>query len=185
MFCGNASVREEDLIAEVIYYLKKSLNDMSAEVKTNDDDGAKKEKHLQYVSLLESKYVEIEKKELSLWDKYAEEQMPKQIFDKLMAKCMEEKQNLESEIEKAYNDAPEDIDYKGVIASLHKTIDTLSNDSVSAAEKNQLLTSVVDRIIYSRERPTRMSEDEANAKGLKTINGWYSPKFKLDIQLKL
>jgi hypothetical protein len=110
--------------------------------------------------------------------------MPKQIFDKLMAECMEKKQKLENELESAYNNTPEHIDYKGAIASLHETIEALSDDSVSAETKNKLLLSVVDKIVYTRERPIRMSEDDANQKGLKTINGWYSPKFKLDVQLK-
>ena len=180
--CGNASVLEKDLIPAIITYLKKSLKDLTANV-TNDDD-TKKEKHNKYVSLLESRYVEIEKKEISLWDKYSEEKMPKQVFDKLMAKCMEEKQSLENELETAYNNVPEHIDYKGVVTSLHKTIEALSDDSVSASAKNKLLLSVVDKIVYRREKPIRMTVEEAKAKGVETVNGWYSPKFELDVYLK-
>ena len=183
MFCGNASVLEGELIAEVIAKLKQSLEDLSAQV--TDTDENKKEKHTQYVSLLESKYVEIEKKELSLWDKYAEDGMPKQVFEKLMAKCMEEKQNLEDAIEDAYNNVPLDIDYKGAIATLHDAIDALSDDSVSASVKNKLLLSVVDKIVYKRETPTRMTDEVAKEKGVQTVNGWYAPKFELDISLKI
>lgn len=181
--CGNASVSEKQLIDAVIKELKKHLANISANV--TNDDGNKKEKHTEYVSLLESRYVEIEKKELSLWDKYAEENMPKQVFDKLMAKCVEEKQNLENALEKAYNDVPEHIDYKSAIANLHDAIEMLGDDSVSASSKNKLLLNVVDKIVYHRERPIRMTEEEAKAKGLKTQNGWYSPDFELDIHLKL
>ena len=88
MFCGNASIQESELIEAVITHLKKCEKDLSAKV-TDKNDGNKKEKHTEYVSLLESRYVEIEKKEISLWDKYAEEKMPKQVFDKLMEKCMD------------------------------------------------------------------------------------------------
>ena len=181
--CGNASVREQDLIEEVIKHLKKGLKDLSAKV--TDDDNSKKEKHMEYVSLLEAKYVDIEKKELSLWDKYAEEQMPKQIFDKLMADCTEKKKTIENELEKAYNDVPEHIDYKGAVSSLHEAIEALSNDSISASAKNNILLSVVDKIVYHRKKPIRMTEEEAKEKGLKTSNGWYSPKFKLEIYLKM
>lgn len=182
MYCKTPSINEKELIPAIVTYLKQSVKDLTANV-TNDDD-TKKEKHNEYVSLLESRYVEIEKKELSLWDKYSEEKMPKQVFDKLMAKCMEEKQNLENELELAYNNEPEHIDYKGVIASLHKAIESLSDDSVSAATKNKLLLSVVDKIVYHREKPIRMTEKEAKEKGVETVNGWYSPKFELDIYLK-
>lgn len=183
MFCGNASVNESDLIEEVIKHLKQNIEDLSAQV-TNDDDGNKKEKHTEYVSLLESRYVEIEKKELSLWDKYAEEKMPKQVFDKLMEKCMEEKQNLENEIENARSNEPVHIDYRGVIATLHKAIDTLTDDAVPASAKNHLLKSVIDKIVYKRPKAIRMTPEEAKLKGLKGKNGWYCPNFELDIHLK-
>lgn len=183
MFCGNASIAEKDLIDEIVSQLKKNLANLSEKV--TDEKDNKKEKHIEYVSLLESKYVEIEKKELSLWDKYAEEKMPKQVFDKLMAKCMEEKQNLENELEKAYNNVPTHIDYKGAIATLHEAIDSLSDDSVPASSKNKLLLNVVDEIIYSRPKAVRMTVDEAKKKGVKLQGGWYCPDFELDIHLKL
>jgi hypothetical protein len=181
--CGNASVREQDLIEGVIKHLKKGLKDLSAKV--SDDNTNKKEKHLEYVSLLEAKYVDLEKKELSLWDKYAEENMPKHIFDKLMDDCKEKKKNIENELEKAYNNMPEHIDYKGAISTLHKAIEALSDDSVSASAKNKILLSVIDKIVYQREKPIRMTEEEAKERGLKTINGWYSPKFTLNVYLKM
>jgi DNA invertase Pin-like site-specific DNA recombinase len=183
MFCGNASIQESELMPIVIEHLKKNLENLEAKVV--DDGVNKKEKHEEYVSLLESRYVDIEKKELSLWDKYSEEHMPKQIFDKLMAKCMEEKQNIETELENAYNDVPEHIDYKGAIATLHEAIDALGDNSVSASTKNKLLRSVVDKIVYHRGKPIRMTEEEAKAKGVETKNGWYRPNFELDIYLKL
>jgi hypothetical protein len=129
--------------------------------------------------------VEIEKKELSLWDKYAEEKMPKQVFDKLMEKCMEEKQNLENAIEEAYTNAPPSIDYKGAIATLHEAIKALSDDSVPASITNKLLLTVVDKITYKRPKAIRMTVDEAKAKGVSLQGGWYCPPFELDITLKL
>ena len=182
MFCGNASCGEKELTETIISHLKEKLKDLSAQV--TDDDENKKEKHTEYVSLLESKYVELEKKEISLWEKYSEEKMPKQIFDKLMEKCMEEKQNLEDAIESAYNNVPVHINYKGAIASLHEAIETLSDDSVSASAKNKLLLSVVDKIVYRRPKAIRMTTEEAKEKGVELQGGWYCPEFELDIQLK-
>ena len=182
MYCGNASVNEKDLTEAVISKLKLSLENLSEMVK--DDDGKKqKEKHTEYVSLLESRSVELEKKELSLWEKYSEEKMPKQIFDKLIQKNAEEKQNIENELESAYNDMPQHTDYKGAIATLHETIDALSDDSVPASVKNNLLQSVVAKIVYKRPKAIRMSVEEAEAKGVTLQGGWYCPSFDLDIHL--
>ena len=184
MYCGNASIGEKELVDAVITNLKEQLEDLSAKV-TNDTKDNKKEKHNEYVSLLESQYVEVEKKELSLWDKYAEEKMPKQVFDKLMAKCMEDKQNIENALENAYNDVPVHIDYKGAIATLHKAIDTLDDSSVPASAKNKLLMSVVDRMVYRREKAVRMTVEEAKEKGVTLAGGWYCPDFELDIHLNI
>lgn len=181
--CGSASVQESELIPAVIRALQDNLNNLSAQV--SDDDESKKKKHTEYVSSLEMRFVEIEKKEISLWDKYAEEKMPKQVFDKLMANCMEEKQNLENALESAYNDEPTHIDYKSAIATLHETIEALKDDSVSASVKNKLLLSVVDKIVYHRDKAVRMSVEEAKEKGITLKNGLYRPDFTLDVHLKI
>ena len=183
-YCGNASIGEKELVKAVITKLKEHLADLSVKV-TNDNKDNKKEKHNEYVSLLESQYVEVEKKELSLWDKYAEEKMPKQIFDKLMAQCMEDKQRIENALENAYNDVPVQIDYKGAFSTLHKAIDTLDDSSVTASAKNKLLMSVVDRMVYRRPKAVRMTIEEAKEKGVTLQGGWYCPDFELDIHLNI
>ena len=184
MYCGNASILEEELTEAVISRLRESLDELTAQV--TDTDDKKREKHMEYVSLLESKYIEIEKKELSLWDKYAEEKMPKHVFDKLIENCMAEKQNLENAIEKAYNDVPEHVDYKGAVASLHEAIEALSDNTVSAAIKNKLLLAVVDKIVYKKAKPQRVTEKEATARGeIKTKNGWHTSNLELDVYLKI
>lgn len=183
MFCGNASVREEELIDAIIEYLKEHLKNLSTKI--TDTDENKKEKHREYVSKLESRYAECENKELALWEKYTEEQMPKQVFDKLIQKNTEEKQNIEKELAIAYNNAPQSIDYKGAIQSLHESIDSLNDSSISASAKNKILKSVVDKIIYKRPKSERMTPEEAESKGLQGKNGWYAHPFELDIILKI
>ena len=183
MFCGNASIQEDELIPVIIKHLQDNIKELTAKV--TDSNENKKEKHMEYVSLLESKYIEQEKKELSLWDKYSEEKMPKQIFDKLMAECMEKKRSLKNELESAYNETPVHIDYKEAIASLHEAIESLSDVSVPASIKNKVLKSVVDKIVYKRDKPMRMTTEQAKEKGVNLVNGWYRPKFELEIYLKI
>ena len=111
--------------------------------------------------------------------------MPKKIFDKLMADCMEEKQKIETALESARNNAPTHIDYKGAVATLHNAIDALSDDSVPASATNKLLLSVVDKIVYRRTKAVRMTIEEANEKGIKLQGSWYCPEFELEVHLKL
>lgn len=182
MFCGNASVGEQDLIDAVTAHLTEHLKDMSEKV--TSDDSKKREKHNAYVSLLESRYLECETKEIALWEKYTEEQMPKKVFDKLIQKNTEEKQAIENELEIALSDAPPSIDYQSAIVTLHEAIDSLNDNSVSASVKNNLLKSVVDIITYKRPKAERLTPEEAQAKGLTGKNGWYANPFEVDVKLK-
>ena len=181
--CGNASVSEKELTKSVIQYLKKSLKELTVDVPASDDE--KKEKHMEYISLIESKLIAIEKKELSLWDKYTEEGMPKAVFDTLLSKCTSEKKSLENALKTAQEDMPKTADRRDKIASLQKAIDALQDDSATAEEKNKLLRSVCDKIVYKREKPVRYTDEEAALKGVATKNGWHSPKFELDVHLNL
>ena len=183
MYCGNASISEQDLIKAVVDELTESIKNLS--VKVTSDDASKKEKHLEYISLLEQRYVECESKELALWEKYTEEQMPKQVFDKLIKKNTEEKQAIENELEIATSNTPASIDYKNAIVTLHKAIDSLNDNSVSASVQNKLLKSVVDYITYKRPKAQRMKPEDAKKKGLTGKNGWYASPFEIDVKLKL
>lgn len=181
--CGNASVTERELTKSIISHLKESLREL--EVNVSADDSTKKEKHMEYVSLIESKLLSLEKKELSLWEKYAEESMPKAVFDNLIGKCMEEKKSLENALKTAQNDMPKNTNHNEAVASLHKAIAKLEDKSASASEKNKLLLAVCEKIVYKRSKPIRITEEEAVPKGVKTTNGWHSSKFELDVHLNL
>ena len=184
MYCGNASISEQDLIDAVVDNLRNSIKNLSEKV--TSDDATKKEKHIEYVSLLKSKYVECEKKELALWDKYAEEGMPKSVFDKLINENTDKKLAIEKELEEALNNAPPCVDYEGAIATLHQAINSLTDSKVPASATNKLLKSVVDYITYKRPKAKRFSTpEEAKANGFNEgKNGWYANPFEIDVKLK-
>ena len=183
MFCDNASCGEEALIEAVINGLVKHLDNLSTQVNRTDED--KVQKHKEHISFLKAKLIEAENKELSLWDKYTDEKMPKKVFDNLLAKNTEEKQKLENALLEAQVNEPKQVDYESAIATLHECIKALSDDSVSASAKNKLLLSIVDKIVYSRQKAVRMSREEAEEKGITLAGGWHCPDFALDIHLKV
>lgn len=183
MFCGTASCGEEALIEAVINGLMDHVENLSTQVNRTDEDKVKK--HKEHISFLEAKLIEAENKEISLWDKYTDEKMPKKVFDNLLAKNTEEKQKLENALLEAQANEPKQVDYESAIATLHECIKALSDDSVSASVKNKLLLSIVDKIVYSRQKAIRMSSEEAQEKGITLSGGWYCPDFIIDISLKV
>jgi hypothetical protein len=184
MFCGNASVSEEILTEAIIRELKKALDNFFVSASDSREEEKKIKRHTEYVSMLEAKVVDLEKKELSIWEKYTEDKMPKDIFDKILAKCLEEKKSVELSLKEAYTDTPKQTDHTAFIVSLHEAIDALSDSTVSAADKNKLLSAVVERIVYRRPKAIKMSKEEAEAKGVTLAGGWYCPDFHIDIKLK-
>lgn len=181
-FCGNASVTETELINCIVDKLIMCVEDLKIEVK--NDDKTKHDEHAKYISMLKAKYIEQEKKEISLWDKYTDEQMPKQIFDKLLSECLEKKKQLETELETASQNEPVNVNYDSVIITLHQAIESLKNPEIPAEVTNKLLKTVIDKIVYTRPKAVRVSPEEAKQRGLIGQNGWYRSPFELDIYLK-
>ncbi len=170
MYCGNSSVKYNELIYAVIKGLKQNLENIQTKL-TSSDNASLKEKHKKYLSNLKSRYAECENKEIALWDKYTEEQMPKAIFEKLLQKNAEEKQRLEKELKAAENNMPETIEYNNAIATLHKAVEILDDNSVSASAKNKLLKTVIKKIVYRRSKGTQNKRTNENP-------------FEIDIHLK-
>jgi hypothetical protein len=132
---------------------------------------------------LENKLSENHKKELSLWEKYSEEGMPKSIFENLRAKCEDEKSNLENALVRAYKEMPKRIDYAEKIIRFQEAVDLLRNQSASAESKNAFLKTIIDRIEYSRPPAIRYRPEQVEDKDITLVNGWYQQDFKLDIYL--
>ena len=183
MFCSNASCGDDQLVQAVINGLAEHLDNLSTQVNRTDED--KVQKHKDHIAFLEAKLIDAENKEISLWDKYTDEKMPKKVFDALLQKNTEEKQKLENALNEARINEPKQVDYEGAIATLHECIKALGDESVSASVKNKLLLSVVDKIIYSRPKAVKMSKEEAQEKGITLAGGWYCPDFTLDIHLNV
>lgn len=180
-YCETSSVQYTELIADVCSKLEESIADFSVMVDTSNDDLIKQSKD--HIELLQRKIADIEIKELGLWQKYSEDEMPKAIFEKLKEKYEEEKKLLETALERAYQEVPVKVDYQEKIATFRSAVEALRDDSISAEAKNKLLKACIERIEYSRKPSKRMKPDEAKRLGVTTVNGWYRPDYELDMYL--
>ena len=179
--CNTSSVAYDEIIASVCDALKENIEDFKVKAKATDENLI--DKHKESIALLEKKLAEAEQKEISLWEKYAEEGMPKHIFEQLREKCEEDKKKLEQAISKAYKEMPTRIDYEEKIIRFHESLSALQDDSISAEAKNKLLKTIIERINYSRPQSVRMSKEEADRLGLTSVNGWVQYDYELDIKL--
>lgn len=180
--CNNASIDGNDLLNEVRNALKEGIEDFSVNANSSNDDLIKKQE--EKISYLEKRLRDIEYREIALWEKYTEENMPKSIFDALRAKYEAEKVDAESSLQTAIKEMPERIDYEERTARFHAALEALDDDSVSIETKNRLLKACIARINYSRPASFRGTPEEMK-EGQTILRGWISSPATIDIDLKL
>ena len=167
MYCHTQSVTYDEILEKVIDVLKACISDF--EIKIKNDSKNTLINHTNHIKRLEAKLEELNKKELSQWEKYSEEAMPKAIFDKLNEKVLQEKETVTKALLDAKSSTPTVDDYKEKIRRFADALNSLQDDNVPAQVKNKLLKACIERIEYTREKGDR----------------WHVTEFELDITLRV
>jgi hypothetical protein len=183
-FCGNASATYEEVMDTLCDGLLAHIKDF--EVRIDNDNSNEIEAHKMKIDAMEKRLVEIEKKELSLWDKYAEDGMPKHIFDKLMESVTTDKKELKESIEKARENTPRKEEYTEKVRTFKMALDILRDDSVSAKIKNTYLRSIIGRMTFEREKGVILTKELAEELGVPYTHPLcrHNYTFHLDITLR-
>jgi hypothetical protein len=149
-YCDNASCVADDLIAEVKRALLEALEDFDVRVETGTDDSI--EVHRQLVVRLERRLAELEALEVSQWDKYTQEGMPKHIFDLLNQKALAEKAEVQDALCTARGAIPEPVDFVEKAATFRAVLEMLDDPDAPVKELNALMKACIERITYSRPK---------------------------------
>lgn len=168
MYCGTYSVTYQEVLDKVIDVLKSCIADF--ELLIANDGQNTLANHAAHIKKLELRLDDLNKKELSQWEKYSEEGMPKAVFDKLNAKVLAEKEAVLQAIEDAKQTAPTVEDYQEKIMRFTDAVNALESPNATAEQKNRLLKACIERIEYKRE-----------GRG----NRYNQTPFELDITLKV
>jgi hypothetical protein len=157
--CKTSSCLYDELYGMVCDVLEKSIKDFKIEKENQKSNSAEHRETL--IKRLQRKMEELERKEISQWEKYSEESMPKEIFEKLNKKVIEEKESVSKALEEALNTIHEAESYEEKIYHFTDALEALRNPEVSAMQKNRLLKKCIKRITYNKTAPngTRCSGD--------------------------
>jgi DNA invertase Pin-like site-specific DNA recombinase len=191
-YCGTTSCLHREIMDRVRDTLKQCIKDFEVRIKNNDNDSAKMHENL--IKRLKLKLEELNKKELNQWEKYSEEEMPKEIFEKLNEKVLKEKDEIQQALCKAYESMPEPIDYEEQLLRFKDALNAFDDPNVSAEKKNKLLKACIERIDYHREKAVRIKSQQIRyydketkqtryTSPLKTGGNWTNPPIELDIKL--
>lgn len=192
VYCKTSSCLYEEIIDRVRDTLEQCIKDF--EVRIQADDKNSKQLHENLIKRLKLKLEELNKKEISQWEKYSEEEMPKEIFQKLNEKVLKEKDEIQQALCKAYESMPEPIDYEERLLRFKDALEALNDPEVSAEKKNRLLKACIERIDYKREKAVRKKSQQERyydkelkqtryKSPLQTGGNWTNPPIELDIKL--
>ena len=174
--CNTGSCLYSEILGRVNDILKSSIADF--EIQLKNDDSFSANLHEKMIAQLEAKLNSLKQKEINQWEKYSEEGMPKEIFDKLNAKVIKEQADVTAALSNAYSSMPSPIDYQERIDRFTNALEALNNDTIDAEKKNMLLKNCIEKITYSRERPVRLT-------GTGKHGAWSDTPINLEVKLRL
>ena len=194
VYCKTSSCLYREILDRVRDILKECIADF--DVRINNDDKNSQQLHENLIKQLKLKLEELNKKELSQWEKYSEEDMPKEIFEKLNEKVLKEKDEIQQALCKAYESMPEPIDYEERKLRFQNALDALDDPEISAEKKNKLLKACIERIDYHREKAVRIKSQQVRyydkeqkrtryKAPLETGGNWTNPPIELDVKLRV
>ncbi len=185
--CKSGSCMYWEIEERICEVLKQCIEDF--EIRLNNDQGDSIKLHENLIKNLEQKKKALEAKELAQWEAQADpdpsKRMPHEIFQKLNEKLLREKEEIQDALCKAYESMPEPVDYQEKLYRFRDALDALQNPDVLPEEKNRLLKACIERIIYTRDEITRLTDE--NGKRIRDENGnhWNKPPIYLDVKLRV
>lgn len=193
-YCKTSSCLYSEIIDRVRQILEECIEDFEMRIENNNEDSQKL--HADLIKRLEAKREELNKKEISQWEKYSEDGMPKHVFDSLNEKVLREKEEITQALCKAKEAMPDPVDYAEKLCRFQDALDALNDPDCPAQTKNRLLKACIDRIDYHREKAERIKSkqvryyDKTQKKTrykspLNTGGNWTNPPIELDVKLKV
>lgn len=152
--CGNASVRMQEILDEVIKVLRAAVEDFEVKIAAGRDDSA--EIHRLAIERMEKRLAHLRNKEVQQWAEKMKNNMPEHVFRALNDPTVEEIRELESELHEAHLSVPEPVDMEEKLVTFQAAIDALLDPEAPVKEKNKLLKKCIERITYSREKYTEV-----------------------------
>lgn len=148
--CGTASCTLSEFTEAVIDALEGAIADFDLKLENAPDENAALQ--AQIIDQLEKRLEYLDRLELSQWDKYTQEGMPKHIFEQLNKKVTQEKDSVRKELEAVREAVPKKVDYAKKRETFVSAVNSLRDPDVSIKEKNLLLKQCIEKIVYFRKK---------------------------------
>lgn len=185
-YCGTGSCQFDEIFEIVCGILEKNIAEFEVKLESKTDDAVTL--HNKIIANLEKKLAEVEGREMSLWESQAdpdlENRMPLDVFKKLNAKILKEKEETRTALANARESMPTPIDYEDKIYRFKDALAALRDENVSVEDKNKLLKACIERIDYRRDKPVRIKKDKT-VTTVKRCPYWETNPIELDVKLRV
>ena len=170
--CHTKSVKYNNLEERVIISLENAIADFK--VKLQNDDGNASRLHKSMIRNLEYDLQKLTAKDTRQKDAYEDGIYTKEEYALRNAKLQEQISETKAAILQAKGTTPVSIDYHEKIMRFKDCLAALKNPSASAAEKNTLLKSCIEKIVYYNANESRAG-----------IGRYVENPFNIEIYLRL
>lgn len=170
--CHTKSVKYDAFLERVIQSLQAAINDF--EIKLQNGDGNVAKIHLNLINNLELELKKLQEKDARQKDAFDDGIYSKEEYLSRNAKVQEEIEKAKEALKQAKESMPTEIDYQEKIIRFTDCLNALNNPKVSAKEKNMLLKSCIEKILYTNNMASKVG-----------VGRYVDNKFELDIFLRL
>ena len=147
--CGNAGCTIDVLMQKIAQQIRAEIDDLHVTAATSQTDA---EAASGRVRMLSARLDALTAKQDALWEKLAEG-MPRDTFDRLIAKNEREKEECAAMLKEAREIAESSESAEMIEATLYATLDMLRNQKdAPPKELNSMLRMVLRRVTYRRDR---------------------------------
>ena len=161
--CDTSSCSYDEMLTLVSQALREYIADFELKSKRVDNSA---ELHNTLIKNLEKKLSDLHQKEITQWELQADpdetKRMPQHIFQQLRAKTQQDIENVEKALKNARETTPTPIDYENGIKRFTDALIGLTDDTISAEKKNNLLKACIKKITYHRARAEKTGSSVSN-----------------------
>lgn len=148
--CNTASCTVDEMMAEVVKVLQDAIEDFQVRAAESASDQV--EQHRQMIARLEQRVEALNQLEISQWEKYTMDSMPKAVFEKLNEKLLRDREEVQQAICDAKESMPEPMDFEAKRVMFSDALALLQDPDAPALRQNMLLKQCIERIVYTRQK---------------------------------
>lgn len=170
--CHTKSAQYDDILSKIKLSLANAISNFEIRLKEQENNNI--DMHELRIASLEDELNKLYNKDVKQKDAYEDGIYTKEEYIKRNSKLQERIFSVKEEIADEKNNIPVKIDYEDKIITFKDCLASLDDSDISAADKNVLLKSCIDKIIYYNDMPSKLG-----------IGRYIENSFRLEIFLKL